>query len=348
MDKTVKSNSFTNIIIKRESVIILTLILLWALIQFVVSEHLAMRTSVDSEMYISGAKKLLNGQLPQGRDIFYSSYLIVLAFISFLGLDPESVIYVHFLTAIGAIFCSYRLVLKLTGDTISAISAPLLYITWFKFQQWNLIVYTDAMFSHMAIITIYALITARNLKQKISAIALIFFTSFLRPTGLGLLVVTSVYLVLETTFVKKIKLLPKIVAFTLFTLSALWIINTALRGFIDSFIESYKVAEIIYPKIKFVIEEPEFLDIPAKTNEPIWRLFLFIINNPIYFLKLFTVKGLLFVGHIKPYYSLPHNVIIAAFLYPLYFLAIKGYLSIKKSYPKLLLSSFIVFQTIVS
>ena len=296
-----------------------------------------MRTSVDSELYISGADSMLNGQFPKGREILYSSYMFILAILSLLNIGYENVIYIHFLAAIIAIFSSYQLALKLTNNNVAAFFAPLLYILWIKFQQWNLIVYTYAIFSHMVIISIYALVISRNAKERIVVILLILFTSFLRPTGLGLLLATSIYFLNSIIETKEAKLYTKLITLAILVSFFAWFLNSVLDDFIDSIIESYKMAEIIYPKINILVDKPSSLYIPDVNHQPLIRLFLFIIKNPIYFIKISTVKGLFFLGHIKPYYSFKHNLIIAGFLYPIYLLAIKGYLSMKKSSLKLLI-----------
>ncbi|MEM7550431.1 MAG: hypothetical protein AAF363_12185 [Bacteroidota bacterium] len=306
-----------------------------------------MRTSVDSELYISGAEVLLKGEFPKGRELFYISYMAVLAVITFIGFTPDVVIYIHFIAAVIAIFCTYQLARKLTENSFIALSAPLLYILWFKFQQWNLIVYTDALFSHMVVISIYALTQSKKPSSKAGAYVLILFTSFLRPTGLGLLFSVILYELSENlranSFSSKQKIEVSMLSIGLLLIS----LNYILKDFIDSFINSYQAAEIIYPKIKLIIEKPEFLHIPEKNKQPLMRLMLFILYNPLYFFKISLVKGLLFLGHIKPYYSLMHNIFIGAFLYPLYFLALKGYLFMKNGSLKTLLISFIMFQLLI-
>lgn len=317
--------------------------LLWAVIQLIASKCYDMRTSVDSALYIEGAEGLLNGQFPKGREVLYFSYIFILAVVSLVGLEPEYVIYFHFLSAIIAIYCTYQLAKKITNNSPIAILSPLLYVMWFKFQQWNLIVYTDAIFSHLVVISCYALVKAKTTKQKIISYLLVVFTSFIRPTGLGLLVAVLIYLIKrfnKSKFKRNQKWLLAIFLISMFVI----ILNLALRNFIDSFIESYKMAEIIYPKIRILVDKPSFLEIPSTEHQPLIRLFLFIFHNPIYFIKISLLKGVLFVGHIKPYYSTTHNIIIASFLYPIYFFTIKGYLIMKKSSIKSLITSFLAFQ----
>ncbi len=265
---------------QRKNIIIILLISLWSILQFIASEHFDMRISIDSDLYISGANDMINGEFPTGREILYFSYMFILAILSLLNVGYENVIYIHFLTAIIAIYSTYQLAIRLTNDNITAVFAPLLYILWIKFQQWNLILYTDAIFSHMVIISIYALVRFRNIKELVFVILLILFTSFLRPTGLGLLFAVLIYFVNKLIRNKKFKLYPKLITLALLTSFFAWLLNSVLNNFIASFIESYKIAEIIYPKINLIVAVPEILYIPDIDHQPLTRLFFIYHQKP--------------------------------------------------------------------
>ncbi len=56
------------------------------------------------------------------------------------------------------------------------------------------------------------------------------------------------------------------------------------------------------------------------------------------------LKGLLFIGNVKPYYSWLHNAHIAVFLYPVYTAAAYGFWHLEKVKLKLVTGSFIAFQ----
>ncbi len=334
----------TIIKLQQKHIITFLLIVLWAIVQFIASKHFDMRISVDSDLYISGAEKIADGTWPTGREFLYSSYMLILAVLHISNLDPQGVIYLHFLVAIVAIICTYELAKQITGNNVLALAAPLLYILWFKFAQWNLIVYTDALFSHMVIISIYALMNSGSRVQKFLTYILIIFTCFLRPTGIGLLLALVVYLIYNQMKEWSIKPPMNFLILLMFIIAFAIVLNWVLISFIDSFIESYKMAEIIYPGIRLFVEEPTMLVLPDSQDPPLIKLFKFIASNPIYFVKITALKGLFYIAHIKPYYSLLHNIFIAAFLYPVYFFAINGYRSMKWGGLKLVISIFLVFQ----
>jgi hypothetical protein len=62
--------------------------------------------------------------------------------------------------------------------------------------------------------------------------------------------------------------------------------------------------------------------------------------------KITTVKALLFLAHVKPYYSFLHNAFIVCFLLPVYFFAIRGVRHILENKMRVLLFVFIGFQVV--
>lgn len=111
-------------------------------------------------------------------------------------------------------------------------------------------------------------------------------------------------------------------------------------------IESYASGELVYPNA-VSYEPPDNLLIPEKSYSPLLQIMLFAVNNPLYFLKLLFTKLFLFFGNIKPYFSILHNALIVIVLYPAYYLAARGYKSIKgHSREKIFILTFIAFQAL--
>ncbi len=93
-------------------------------------------------------------------------------------------------------------------------------------------------------------------------------------------------------------------------------------------IENYLTGDIIYaastlPHLTshdwLVISPPNNLFIPSINLPPLIRLTSFITHNFWFWLQLFISKIAYFIFHIRPYWSLKHNIYITCFLIPLYF-----------------------------
>lgn len=320
------------------------LILFWAIIQTIAYFHFEMRVSVDSDLYIGIAKNLLNGELPIGREILYASYGFLVAIPLAFGLNPEFVLVLHFAFAVSALICLYKLVFSITQNTKKAFVASLLYVLWFKFQQWNLIIYTDASFAHLVVISIYFLHQVKSNLSLGLAFLLIIFTAFIRPTGIGFLFAILAYFSFDwsqNVFRDKRKAIGiSLLGLVLFLL----FLNFAMSHYIAWFIESYAKAEIIYPNESLFVEKPTNLVFYEGNLPPILKLLLFFIQNPIYMFKITALKMALFIGHIKPYYSTAHNIFIASFLYPTYIFAVRGIFRFPKSKLKAFVITFLLFQ----
>ena len=304
-----------------------------------------MRLSVDSLVYINSAEELANGNFPDDRLIFYSSYIFIISIITTIGLVAESIIWVQMLCSVIALICIYKIAYTLSKKHDTAFIAGLLFIGWFKFQQWNLIVYTDTLLSYFIVISFYLILHYKSRYHLFFIVPVIIFTCFIRPTGI-LIVLATIFTYLLGV-IKKAPIQYKIAIFILLTLSSFMLLNIVLKNFADSFIDSYSRAEIIYPNIPLIIEKPENLALPPSNSLPIIKILQFIFNNPTYSIKLFLLKSILFLAHIKPYYSTAHNVYIVLYIYPVYLCSLiglfklKGYLSYK-----ILTTSLIILQII--
>jgi Dolichyl-phosphate-mannose-protein mannosyltransferase len=305
-----------------DRILFLGCFLLWLLIQSVLFIKFGAQTSVDSEFYLGDAMNLLNGQLPEGRSIWYVSYSAFLALTFFCGGNNGVVVFVQILLSGVATFCLYQIAMEMYGKRDVAILAVLFYLLWIKIHEWNTFLYTESLFTSCSIISFAILIKSKRTWRYVLACLLFFFTFFIRPTGFALLVGLFCYGVfsLRREYLNRVILpLGFIGAISMVIL---------LAGMVESFalIESYAKAEIIYPNITLGMEASSDLYIPKTDHSTFLRVFLFAFYNPVYFLKLFFLKLFLFLGNVKPYFSVLHNAVIVLVLYPLYVFAVKGFL----------------------
>ncbi|MDX5347113.1 MAG: hypothetical protein LPJ89_09630, partial [Hymenobacteraceae bacterium] len=94
-------------------------------------------------------------------------------------------------------------------------------------------------------------------------------------------------------------------------------------------VETYKKGQVIFMYDDLIVEPDKPVVMPPADASPLEKLYLFIRYNTSYFFRMAGLRFLLFWGHVKPYYSLFHNLIIAAVFYPLYFFTAKTMLSSK-------------------
>lgn len=187
-------------------------------------------------------------------------------------------------------------------------------------------------------------IEERNPFKFILAILIVLLTVLAKPTGIALLGA-----ILAVAFYKVTSKL-KIAAYKWMLLSSICILfllltNKMLSTF--TLIENdYAKGEIVYgittvspnrPGLdKLIVIPPNNMYIPPIDHPPLLRIISFIIHHPAYWLKLFITKLFYFFFHIRPYWSLSHNLFSLLFLIPVYFFSIRGLVVGKLTKEKLL------------
>jgi hypothetical protein len=303
---------------------LLVIFFAWMVIQAFAFFKFGISTPIDTGLYLENANGILTGDWPSGREFFYTSYSSLLAVLLLFNVKIEAIIIFQIVIGAMAVFAVYKITQIITHGNFIAFLAAILYAGWFEFQEWNLIVYTDALFANGVVIALYLFMIARNPWHQVLVFLLIIFVALLRPPGVGFVVALGCSLIFGSRIFTRGSHLLKAVFITAVLLVGSIVVNVVLAEFVDSFIDSYSKAEIIYPDISLGMAPPDRLVIPDEKQMPIVRLTLFAVSNPVYFLKISALKAALFLGHTKPYYSLLHNLYIGLYLGVAYFFAVWG------------------------
>ncbi len=313
----------------------------WMLMHIFCYYHFGILSPIDTSYYLENANAILTESTIDNRAWWYISYISLLALSIELEIFPSLIVLTQLMASLLSVLAIQQLTNKLNGNKISGLISGMLMIIWFKFSQWDYILYTDSLFTSLVILSIYTLNSSKKAFRFISAI-LILITVLIRPTGIGFLLVlilTWYYIRFYPDRYKRYLILPAI-------LIAAIIINFVLIDFIPSFIESYAKGLIIYPYITFDLGQDQ-LHIPENSNWPLIQLIEFICYNPVYIIKAFFIKAGIYLIHAKSYYSIPHNFFIGIILCPTYSLAILSAIRLPKSTIKTFAMSFIVIQMII-
>jgi hypothetical protein len=322
------------------------LLAIWLICQIAAYLYFGVVASVDTPHYIALADQLLNGSFPAGSNMGYTTYVALIAFLKLLDLPIESMAAIQLIVSFLSVLALYRLAQSISNSEMAAFLAVLLYCFWPKFYQWNLIIYTDSLFTSMTIISFYLLQRAKNWQSYTLTALAILITVLIRPPGLGLLFSVIVWCGFKIIALDNSKVYHATIIILSF-LAFAFVINSVLVFFLDSFFASYQNAEVIYPSIHWLVAPPDQLIIPAKDHPPLLRLVEIYGYNLTYMAKLFFAKVGLLLAHAKPYYSNSHNVLIAVFLIPTYILSVIGFSGQITSKFSFVLLSFITFQIIM-
>jgi len=291
----------------------------WVITQILIFYHSGIKTSVDSTLYIEKG----NGFLPafhvqDPHDFWYAGYIFILSLVFSLSKNLVGIIIIQVLFSGLALIALYQSVLIISRNRSTAFISSFLYVFWFEIHTWNFFIYTESLFISFSIISFCLLIRAKKLWQYILTAIFILLTCLIRPTGSSFLVSISIFFILRSRAPSKLKWFVATAVLFLIVL----LINKMLESF--ELISSYAKAEIIYPDVPIFVKKSESLHLPKEGLPPLLGLAEFAFYNPAFFFKLCLVKLMLFFAHVKPYFSVIHNICIAAGLYPLYVFAIKA------------------------
>ena len=152
-------------------------------------------------------------------------------------------------------------------------------------------------------------------------------TFFTKPTGISIGIAIGALLIYQyKNSILKTPKLMLVASICILCISSYVLINSMLQSFI--LIENYLLGEIVYGittlpgfhsmQTLTIDVDMASINVPDKSHSPIIRNFLFFVHNPVFFVKLFSLKLFWYLAHCKPYFSLFHNVFIIVLLYPMY------------------------------
>lgn len=319
------------------------LLILYSLVSVICFQYYGIKIMVDSERYLSYARNLSEGFYIEPHDFWYFSYVLFIYTIKLFSQESSVIIICQYIIGYLAVVAIYETGLLLFNHKLRALFPALLMIGFIEIPMWNSFILSEPFYISFTCFSIYFLVALYkegiNPFRLIAAILIVLITVFSKPTGIALL--GGVGALLFYRAVSKVK--PK--AFKSALLGGACVLFLLLTNKMLStytLIENdYVKGEIIYgisglpnhsAYEKLKVMPPDNLYIPAAEHPPLVRIVSFIIHHPIYWLKLFFAKFYYFIMHIRPYWSVSHNLFSLLFLIPIYGLSIRS-LVIRK-FPK--------------
>ena len=310
---------------------------------------------VDSERYLSYARNLSEGFYIEPHDFWYFSYVLFIYTIKLFSQESSVIIICQYIIGYLAVVAIYETGLLLFNHKLRALFPALLMIGFIEIPMWNSFILSESFYISFTCFSLYFLVALYkkgiNPFRLIAAILIVLITVFSKPTGIALL--GGVGALLFYRAVSKVK--PKSFKSALLggaCVLFLLLTNKMLSTY--TLIENdYVKGEIIYgisglpnhsAYEKLKVMPPDNLYIPAAEHPPLVRIASFIINHPIYWLKLFFAKLYYFIMHIRPYWSVSHNLFSLLFLIPVYGLSIRSFFV--REFPKEILLFIIPYFTI--
>lgn len=309
--------------------------LLFLVISFISYNHFGIREVNDSPNYLGYAENLKSHFYIDSHYIWYISYVFFIYIIE--SLSPfellVSVVFMQYTLSLLGLFLLYQTTWNLFKNRDIAFLSCLLSIIFIETSQWNNYILCESFYYNSIIAFLYFLSqrTFRNeekLTIKIGVITSLLICTFSKPTGIVIPIV--ILIMFLGMCYRKFSKPVFVISSSIILITTLVFMNEMLSTFF--LYKTYKRGEIIYsasfsPELQeyFLtrISPPTDLDLPPDDQGAIYQTVYFIAFNFWFWLKLFVVKITFYLTHIRPYWSLLHNIINFTLITILFYGSIK-------------------------
>ncbi|WP_242929515.1 hypothetical protein [Pontibacter vulgaris] len=339
-----RDNTASNLLQKKN--LPLALAILWLVLQtFFIWKH-GVRVMGDTEDYITYARNITdNFYFANNYQLKYVGYPVFLAILYKLGFNLKGVIICQTLLSGLAAIALYKTTKQLAGNSIAPILATLLFIGWYDLQFYNGFILTESLYISLLVFAFYVLVRARTVRQSLWVLPLLFYIALIRPNGFIALVAYFGYLfTIAYTSAPGIKYKTAlIILVTAVPVAAVVVVDQyLLQSF--SIVETYQQGKLIFMYDGLIVHTDKPVLMPPADASPLTKLILFIQENASYFFRMSAYRFLLFWGNMKPFYSLLHNAVIAAVIYPLYFFTSKAMMNKRIPLPLSVYAALLLWQ----
>ncbi len=287
----------------------------------------------DSPRYLSYTENLSGGFYFDPLNFWYISYVFFIAFIKLFSENHAIIILAQYILGFVATFSIFGVTKRLTNNLKLAFLSALIFIFFPDNLNWHSYVLTESFYCSILSITFYLLIKASQEKRTLDYIIATFFiliSFFSKPTSPALIIALAFPIVWQW-----LRSPPQRV----WKFASLVVAGVVLVFLANTMISSHRVmliyenGDIIFAMHEFpthphhdwmTIEVPKDLYKPPVDQPLLQQMGSFVISNPLYFSKLFFGKMIMYVSHIRTYWSWPHNIAMMTMLWPLYFFSLKA------------------------
>ncbi|QSE95882.1 glycosyltransferase family 39 protein [Fulvivirga lutea] len=282
----------------------------------------------DSPRYIGYAQNLNSGFYIDPLNIWYFTYVVFVYVHQFFTESLVPIVVSQYLLGLVAIFALHQATKKLTGHNVVAMIACLLFIFYPDNLFWHSYILTESIYSSLLCISLYFIIKYienKSTKNLITLLVILVLCFFAKPTSPALILalITPIAITFYSNpSYRAFKLVGSVLAFCL----VLFLANEMLT--MHRVMLIYSKGDIIFamhqiPSNPFsqmlIIEPPADLYIPDEEGPLLYNMTSFIFNNFFFWVKLVAAKFLVFISHVRPYWSWGHIVASIVMIWPSYY-----------------------------
>lgn len=297
---------------------ILLLVALFFIVQLALLWIYGIYTKEEAVKYIYEARYFMeHDSFSQPKYIFYSGYIFLHILSDLTATGKTGMYLIQLALNAFATICFYKLTYKISGKRTAAVIATVLLLLCIPYQKWTAYLFTESVFFSLLLIYCYILYSRfGNLYTKpLLIFMLLCMLVLFRPTGM-LVIPASLLLASYHLFKRRYRLW----AFAIWLpglIGLVFLLDTAIKGkgefdFIKPFVEQHIICGL---------PESTAGSVSSTEANSLRGLLTYVANNFIDFVKLGFRRLVSFLGLIRPYYSIMHNMLLIAAFYPVYIFA---------------------------
>jgi hypothetical protein len=205
----------------------------------------------------------------------------------------------------------------------TAALATAAFIGWFEVQAFNAFLLTESLFTSLLILSLWAIVRARDAWGIVLVVSLLLLMSFVRPNGFIALVAAALAGAVGLWQAGQKRTLAWVGLPLLLLLPFAWARVNWLLGTID-IMHACAAGTVIFNYPPAALSPPADLHMPALAATPLMQIVEFITHNFRYFSQLAALRLVYFLGFPKPWHSVCHLLWIVTTLPFIYWRAACG------------------------
>jgi hypothetical protein len=307
----------------------LLLVVAFFVLQWILYQQLGVRVTTDGQRYIEWAQLWMSQRQVEPWGTWYFTYIIWLSCWLKMGFNVQTVVWGQILVAAISFLSLFELARRWSGSIRLALITAALYLLFVEISHWHFYILTESLFTSFIIFSLYAFLYFKG-ASRLWLIPLVLATAFMRP--MGMLVLFAIVLVLIRKYFKRLTPSVRIVAVCILLILGYLGLERFLAGNpgVNFY---YRHGQVVWDantkaglaQNPWLVVENEDVQYPERSASSVVVFFQFAMENPLFFVELTLKKMVMFIVHIKPYYSWKHNLWIALLWWPALILAMHAF-----------------------
>ncbi|NME66390.1 hypothetical protein [Flammeovirga aprica] len=331
---------------------------MYVILSMVIYDKYGVKVVTDSGRYLESSENVFELIKYQGHNFWYLGYILFLFVLRSIYDNLHFVIAIQYILSFASVLLLFESLFIITKRYKISTILAVIYILNLEVISWNSYILCESFYISCIITLIYFYL---NLSEKWSRLLLTvcilfsIFVVFIKPTGVSVLIAIVVLywnvLSKNKAYQKyKLLLIPflllGIIALIKYMLLTFEVPSDYIKGDIIYNISAYTSVLSKYPYLKQTSDSLLVLD--DMKGDTLTEIIQFIRFNFLFWIKLFFIKVFFFGSHVRPYWSLVHNMNSIIILLPIYSLIVVAFFKGKlKNTISRVMISFILCNAVI-